>query len=331
MNKTLQNSSQYPWRLQVEASTESTSCQYSPDGLKKIVRAFICNSGHSRNNVTIQLAMCLVHMTTNCSCEDMISHPINYSNAPIGKGYGFEWQYKLAKFNRVFASGNKLNVRLRIASVLHNSDESSSILKNSQLIANFDNTQTVNNVSDKNVLSNYVSLINNDDADFVFTLESGLNIKVHKIILKVRFPYFSKMLAAANGQNHLLINGHSYETMMAVMMYVYSGHVEMTSVEHALQVIRAANDFELPTLAVQGNLYVTLNLRIENLFDVLMLADQFKYDQIKESCKEKLISAKRANPSKKLEQYDGYAKLVQYPNFHNLLTEILTAMFNVSI
>lgn len=275
--------------------------------------------------------MCLVHSTTHCSCEDMISHPINYNNAPIGKGYGFEWQYKLTKFNRLFTSGNKLSVRLCIASVLNNIDGSSSnVPKNSQLRTNFDDTQTVNNVGD-NVLYNYVSLINNEDADFVFTLDSGLNIKVHKLILKVRFPYFAKMLAAANGQNHLLINGHSYETMMAVMMYIYSGHVELTSVEHALQVIRAANDFELPTLAVHANRYVTLNIRMENLFDVLILADQFKYDQIKDSCKEKLISAKRENPSKKLEQYDGYSKLVQYPNFHSLFTEILTGLFNVSI
>lgn len=275
------------------------------------------------------MTMCLVHLTSGCSCEDMISHPINYSSVPIGKGYGFEWQYKSDKFNRLFASGNKITVRLRIASVLKNTDEIFHVPKNSQLLANFDDNKTVN--VGAQILSNYVSLINNDDADFLFTLDSGHTIKVHKLILKVQFPYFSKMLAAANGQNHLLINGHSYEAMMATMMYVYSGHVELTSVEHAIQVIRAANDFELPALAAHANSYVTLNLRIDNLFDVLILADQFKYDQIKDSCKEKLISEKRANPSKKLEQYAGYSKFVQNPNFHNLLTEILTAMFNVSI
>lgn len=313
----------------MEAYTESTNCSYSPDSIKRIVRAYLCNPGLSSNNVIVQLTMCLVHLSPGCSCEDMISHPINYNNVPIGKGYGFEWQYKSDKFNRLFACGNKITVRLRIASVRNNSDEIFNVPKNLQLIANFDDKETFN-VGAK-ILSNYASLINNDDADFLFTLESGHTIKVHKLILKVQFPYFAKMLAAANGQNHLLINGHSYEAMMATMMYVYGGHVELTSVEHAIQVIRVANDFELPALAAHANRYVTLNLRVDNLFDVLILADQFKYEQIKDSCKRKLIAEKRTNPSKKLEQYEGYSKFVLHPNFHNLLTEILTAMFNVSV
>lgn len=295
---------------------------------KVIVRAFLCNPPELSNNINAKFIMCLVHKSVECSCEDMETHPIKYDDVPPGQGYGFEWQFNLSKFQRMFFTNNKLTVRLRIIQLsADNANENTPV--NNQVIKSFAEKDDCDEAN--SVVKNYAKLINDPSADFRIEVEDGRAVRVHKIILQAQWPYFrnmlnSHMIEAVN--NKVVAVGHDYDTILAMITFLYSGDMNIQSVEHSLKLYRAAHQYDIQRMRSMAKSYLSRNLKLDQLFEVLVYADHFNCQDIKEVCLRKLVIHKRYNGACRLENYPNYDKLRSYERFQGLITEILTSFFN---
>ncbi|OXA47986.1 RCC1 and BTB domain-containing protein 1 [Folsomia candida] len=102
---------------------------------------------------------------------------------------------------------------------------------------------------------------NDDDADVTFSLE-GKTIRAHKLILKARSDYFTKMFSNEWRESHgsaIEIKDTTYKIFEALLFYLYHGRINVTETDSI------------------------------NIFGLMKLADSHCHDEVHKDCEKLLI------------------------------------------
>ena len=124
-------------------------------------------------------------------------------------------------------------------------------------------------------------------ADIQFIIQ-GTTIYAHHCILFARNPVFSRlwfeggMIESVTRQ--VVIDNVSVDIFKQLLIYIYSGNVQLSSVEQALDLICVSDRYFIDTLKTNCESYITSNITNEDVLDVLQVAENCRLYQLKDLC-----------------------------------------------
>lgn len=147
-------------------------------------------------------------------------------------------------------------------------------------------------------------------ADFTFVVE-GQRIPVHRSILAARNEVFGAMLSADMKEkrtNEVEIVDEDPDVFGKMLRFVYSGELDSkdSNVEELLQLSMLAHKYSVGSLANLCAYWISGNLTVDNVIEVLYVADLVDVTFLKRECI-KFIAENRG----KLEGMESYARMVE--------------------
>lgn len=137
-----------------------------------------------------------------------------------------------------------------------------------------------------NQSKNLESFINNTKfSDVVLITENDEKIYSHKIILS-RIPYFDSLFNSGMKEtieNEITITFINSKIMLIILNYIYTGNISI-KLDDALSIFEACNYLGLEDLNSLCEEKILSNLSVETCCFVLLKADEFNSDLIKEKC-----------------------------------------------
>ncbi|KAJ5073758.1 pep-cterm sorting domain-containing protein [Anaeramoeba ignava] len=140
----------------------------------------------------------------------------------------------------------------------------------------------------KNLSDNLTTLFldsDNNDHDFKIKTEDK-TFFCHRSFLKYRSEYFAGMFRSnyqENQQGEITFPDISTKTMEKVLLFLYTGKVEMDQ-DNAVDLLLVANKLLIETLKKFCEQYVSANLSAENIFDVCEIAAHFACEYLQKKC-----------------------------------------------
>lgn len=157
-------------------------------------------------------------------------------------------------------------------------------------------------------LASLRSSIDSDDCDFTIRIAiDNKRIKVHKSILTRTWPYFQALLETGMTEaqaGELTIRDYDYTTVKAMIEHLYSGVFEVQSVDTAIKLLEAAQQYQVDDLKNVCIEFLGENLTEKSVFTVLMAASKLDIPALKEAAYQYIVAEKQKNPQKKLEDFD---------------------------
>eukprot|EP01095_Lingulamoeba_sp_RSL-Kostka_P001117 TRINITY_DN1159_c1_g1_i2.p1 TRINITY_DN1159_c1_g1~~TRINITY_DN1159_c1_g1_i2.p1 ORF type:complete len:645 (-),score=189.55 TRINITY_DN1159_c1_g1_i2:105-2039(-) len=146
--------------------------------------------------------------------------------------------------------------------------------------------------------SDLLNLFNNPIfSDITFIVEDQ-EIHAHKCILYARSEYFKALLSnndmKENKNNKILINEITYDTLIVILQWIYTGTINSIKDEILIDVLQASDKFLLSNLKKKASNYIRLGITKNNVLDILRLSflyhanelQYFCYDFINKYCPE---------------------------------------------
>ena len=95
----------------------------------------------------------------------------------------------------------------------------------------------------------------------------------HKIILSLGAAYYRKMFSGqfVEGNGKVVVTDVSSSTMTKVLRYIYTGYIPETEID--LDVLYAADKYEMEQLQAICESKLQENLNIDNVFDISLAAN----------------------------------------------------------
>lgn len=127
-----------------------------------------------------------------------------------------------------------------------------------------------------------MALRDNKHTDFTIIIGEQ-EIPVHKVILTARSPVFAAMLEPHTEEaqkGRVIIEEVDYEVMNELITYMYCGKSPNLT-EHALEILAAADRFQLPGLKEMADMALRATLSIESACRQLIYADLFSSTELK--------------------------------------------------
>lgn len=134
---------------------------------------------------------------------------------------------------------------------------------------------------------NYEKLLNNEKfSDFGFFCSDGETVHANSCIIAIQCPAFEAMLGTEMEESksaEATIEDVDSETMLELLRFIYCGKVnDMAKVDDKL--LAAANKYGIEELKPLCASSLMDNLEIENVMEVLALADLHDQKHLKENC-----------------------------------------------
>lgn len=122
-----------------------------------------------------------------------------------------------------------------------------------------------------------------------FTIKVGESeVKVHKFILIARSQKFAEIILENQNSNFLTLNDIDFEILKIILDYIYEDKIPEKFDEKTLKVFETAGKFKLEILTTEVGNILCDNLKAENSFQVLKLADEFNHVELKKNAFEKV-------------------------------------------
>jgi ankyrin repeat protein len=141
-----------------------------------------------------------------------------------------------------------------------------------------------------NTLSNDMrSLVNNSQFHDVTFLVDGKPVYAWRGMLSARSDYFRAMFEKPSWkesvENSIQVPQMSYRTFLAVIVYIYTGEIDMPiSVEDAQLLLAAANKYILPRLKILCEMILVKVLTVDNVFSIFRHADMHMSSFLHKAC-----------------------------------------------
>lgn len=182
-------------------------------------------------------------------------------------------------------------------------------------------------ISETDVLSrNFKDLFNSKEfCDAVLKVQNR-EFAVHKTVLIARSPVFAAMFKHDTSEKQtgtVNIPDCDEDTFQQFLEYLYSGKIEDISFNNALHLYRTSNKYNVNELKTFCTKYMMQNITLENVLDVVILADVYdetklfsvaqeffneNFKQIVNSCEwESLLKINHTLANKLLVQFAEYA------------------------
>lgn len=122
----------------------------------------------------------------------------------------------------------------------------------------------------------------NGDITFCF---DDREIEAHKAILLARAPYFANMFQSGmkeSSSKKVHITDVKSGIFKAVLHYLYTGEAPKNMPEIALELLVAAEKYDLDELAVLCQISVCDHLTADNVVDALIVAEKISFSELRE-------------------------------------------------
>jgi speckle-type POZ protein len=162
----------------------------------------------------------------------------------------------------------------------------------------------------------YMGLLDRRFSDAILSVD-GEEIPVHKFILSTRSPVFAAMFEAEmveKKNNIVKIEDLTYEDMKELLVFIYTDKTP-NLVNMAYSLLVAADKYAVERLKVLCEEEIGLHLGVENVTNVLVMADHYNASQLKERVLDFIITHITSVAST-----DGWKDLIS--NHPNLSKEI---------
>ncbi|KAL7300439.1 hypothetical protein TKK_0006791 [Trichogramma kaykai] len=121
-------------------------------------------------------------------------------------------------------------------------------------------------------------------SDVLLRTKCGKEVPAHKIVLATASPVFEAMFTHDMLENkHQLVDivDISYDTVVEMLRYIYTGSVKNQEFFMTAELMAAANKYQLQKLKNKCEHLLGLNLSPENAVDALKIADDFDAEHLK--------------------------------------------------
>ncbi|XP_014237777.1 speckle-type POZ protein-like [Trichogramma pretiosum] len=119
--------------------------------------------------------------------------------------------------------------------------------------------------------------LSDDLSDVKLRTDCGKEIPAHKVVLAVASPVFDAMFShdmLEKKSKSVDMTDVSYETAVEMLRYIYTGSVEKQESSLAMDVLAAADKYQLEELKSECEQMIGSNLSTENAVDILRVADK---------------------------------------------------------
>ncbi|KAL7298421.1 hypothetical protein TKK_0008212 [Trichogramma kaykai] len=120
--------------------------------------------------------------------------------------------------------------------------------------------------------------LSEDMSDVKLRTTCGKEIPAHKVVLAAASPVFDAMFRhdmLEKKSQSVKMTDISYETAVEVLRYIYTGSVENQELFQAMNLLAAADKYQLETLKSMCEQIIGSNLSTENVVDILRVADKY--------------------------------------------------------
>ncbi|XP_077268860.1 speckle-type POZ protein B-like [Temnothorax americanus] len=128
-------------------------------------------------------------------------------------------------------------------------------------------------------------LFENPEFSDITVCVDGRKIQAHKAILVAQSHYFSRMLKSEMSEtqnNYVTIEDIDYGTVREMLRFIYTGKVEnLENLRKITDLLVAADKYELTKLKVMCEKILCTRLTVENVAEILILADFYRADYLK--------------------------------------------------
>jgi len=140
---------------------------------------------------------------------------------------------------------------------------------------------------DSSILQNYKSMYETGLFTDVVLVVGECELRVHKCILAARSPVFTAMFEHKETkeaqENRVEITDLSIEVCRILVEYIYTGKVNSVH-EYALELLEAADKYQLDHLKNSCALYLSSHLNVESVARILLTADLHEIKELKDKC-----------------------------------------------
>ncbi|XP_014227698.1 speckle-type POZ protein A-like [Trichogramma pretiosum] len=147
--------------------------------------------------------------------------------------------------------------------------------------------------SDESVDTNQVQKLEFDWAfldkklsDVKLRTASGKEIPAHRLILSAASPVFKAMFShdtLENKNQSVDIIDISYEITLEMLRYVYTGIIENDKISFIIELLMAADKYAIDDLKNKCEMTLSSNLSSENVVDILKVADKCSMKKLKKT------------------------------------------------
>jgi len=265
-----------------------------------------------RNDNSIQLE---VKCEFILGAREVFKHPFSFNRINPNAGYGFPKMYSHDQIlSKDILDSDKLVIKAvitfkgKVRNISHLAPESED---------EEDSTET-----ERVGLDLYRSFEKQELCDFEISC-GDRSIGCHKVVLAARSPVFRAMLTnemAERDSRKVEPKNFDYNTIHLMLKYIYKGQLEAVALEkHAEALFRAADYYEIIDLKRKCERILVRKVNIGNMLELLVLADMYKANELREATKG-LITA---NGRELVKQKGWKEKLKQS---QHLVFEILEAL-----
>lgn len=134
--------------------------------------------------------------------------------------------------------------------------------------------------------SDFRSLLKSEQHCDMVVSVGNTKIPVHKSILCARSRVFNIMFQhdmLESKDQEVQVDDIDVETFRDFLSFLYSGKIEFNSLDKAMKLYYAADKYQLTDLRNACSEFLQLNMTVNEVCSVLVLADQHKDDKLKES------------------------------------------------
>jgi len=142
-------------------------------------------------------------------------------------------------------------------------------------------------IATNSLSSDMRSLVNNSQFYDVTFIVDNKPVYAWRGMLSARSDYFRAMFESwkESSENRINVPQMSYKTFLAVIVYIYTGEIDMPiSVEDSLSLLAAANKYILPRLKSMCEMVLVKELTVENVFSIFRHADMHMSNFLHKAC-----------------------------------------------
>ena len=156
------------------------------------------------------------------------------------------------------------------------------------------------------LLNNYKTFLNSPNLSDVTIIISDRRLQAHKLILSAHSPVFLAMFKNGmkeNQDNAIKITDIKYEVFQELLRFIYTGKIENIDIV-ANDLLVAADKYVISELLIMCEQYLQSNLSLDNVIDMLVLADNHNANNLRQSAIKLFTADKKVADTKNFDFID---------------------------
>ncbi|KAI1290119.1 Uncharacterized protein HDE_08820 [Halotydeus destructor] len=162
--------------------------------------------------------------------------------------------------------------------------------------------------------------IDGDLCDFDIVTPEG-KFSVFQNILCLKWPYFETMFNSdflESTKNSWTVDDVTYETMKAIVVYIYCGAITFKDKDQVIEIVKAAHRYQVTDLVAACSHYLRWDVDVKHALELFVISDLYQLRDLKSKCSEIVSEALVAT---RINRIPGYKEFKNNPQCLRLTHE----------